>query len=634
MVYLAPRVEYWRETTLHGMMAPTDDIIRAMPHPIPLCVLFRLIADGERGAVLTTGFTFDLNSPLTASRIFYSIIASGCPFLDSQANDMATLQGSRISRLKALLIDDMSGMRTNLRTQLQQLGINDVAQAASAKDALKTIAARASNQPFDLVLCDYNLGNGTNGQQLLEHVREKNLLLPVTIWFMITAESGYDNVATASNYAPDDYLIKPFTAANLESRLLRHFERQDELEPALKRMTAGDLQGAAIDFKRLAEGGSKFTMDALRLQARCLTTLHRHDEAKAVFSQALSIRRQVPWAELGFARAMHDSGDVEKAHAAAVAIAAANPKLVGAQEFLAEIHESRGEELQALEALRKAESIVPSASRTRALGEMAMRVGDLELAKTAYAKVVAATHNSITKSPYDSAALAQVYVDTGDSAKALELLKPAQQAFADDMAFQAIAAAVEALAYQGADDDEAAGAALERALSLVSHTNPQAALAVSKACFAMGKDADGERVVTAAVRADHEDAQLVAAAKRVLKNAGKEHVSERIVDSQVRDILRLTEQALAMAKQAQLVEAQTMVEEAATGLPRNVGVLVAAAQINLLVLSQQGLDVETTARVRRYLETLDTLAPGTERVVKMGAFFRELLLKARTGTAT
>lgn len=542
---------------------------------------------------------------------------------------VATIQNSRVSRLKALLIDDMSGMRANLRAQLQQLGVSDVAQAASAAEALKAMGGR----PFDLVLCDYNLGGDTNGQQLLEYVRAKKLLLPVTIWFMITAESSYDDVATASDSAPDDYLIKPFTAANLESRLMRHFERQDALEPALKRMAAGDMQGAVAEFSRLAEARSKFTMEVLRLKARCLSRLGRHEEAKAVYAQVLSIRQGVPWAELGFARALRDAGDLDKAHSAAASIVMSNPTLVGAYELLAEIHHARGEEQETLDALRKAESIVPSATRTRALGEMAMRIGDMEVARSAYARVVAATRNSVTKSAYDSAALAQIYMDGGEAEQALDVLKPVQREFGGDSRFQAIAAAVEARARIELGDADAAGEALQRALHLVNNADPAASLEVSKACFALGREAEGERIVTSAVRANHEDAHMVAAAKRILKDAGREAFTSQLVDAQVQEMLGLTERALSLVKKAQLAQAQAMIAEAVAGLPNNVGVLVAATQINLLFLSQKGLDVAAATRVREYLATLDRLAHGSERVVKMGAFFRELLLRARTEAA-
>jgi hypothetical protein len=120
----------------------------------------------------------------------------------------------------------------------------------------------------------------------------------------------------------------------------------------------------------------------------------------------------------------------------------------------------------------------------------------------------------------------------------------------------------------------------------------------------------------------------------MLKDTGREDITSRLVDAQVQEILALTEQALGLAKKAQLSEAQALIAEAVAGMPRNVGVLLAAAQINLLFLSQNGLDVDAVNRVRGYLATLETLVPGTERVVRMAAFFRELLQKASAGAGT
>ena len=61
---------------------------------------------------------------------------------------MAIVYTSRISKLKSLLIDDMVGMRANLRAQLVQLGIQDVMQAASAADALKAISRQSPGNPY------------------------------------------------------------------------------------------------------------------------------------------------------------------------------------------------------------------------------------------------------------------------------------------------------------------------------------------------------------------------------------------------------------------------------------------------------------------------------------------------------
>ena len=56
-----------------------------------------------------------------------------------------------------------------------------------------------------------------------------------------------------------------------------------------------------------------------------------------------------------------------------------------------------------------------------------------------------------------------------------------------------------------------------------------------------------------------------------------------------------------------------------------VGVLMAAAQIYLLWMSQKGVDQEYVKRVNAYLGKLDKLVPGNERVAKMYLFLQRTL---------
>ena len=56
--------------------------------------------------------------------------------------------------------------------------------------------------------------------------------------------------------------------------------------------------------------------------------------------------------------------------------------------------------------------------------------------------------------------------------------------------------------------------------------------------------------------------------------------------------------------------------------------LLAAAQLHLLWMSQKGLDRNYVERVNGYLSQLDVLMPNSERVAKMYRFLRETLVKA------
>ncbi|HTH40016.1 MAG TPA: response regulator, partial [Rhodocyclaceae bacterium] len=63
-----------------------------------------------------------------------------------------------------LLIDDLQEMRSSVRIQLSDIGLEKCDQARNVKEAVE----RLTQRQYDLIICDYNLGQGADGQQLLE----------------------------------------------------------------------------------------------------------------------------------------------------------------------------------------------------------------------------------------------------------------------------------------------------------------------------------------------------------------------------------------------------------------------------------------------------------------------------------
>ena len=59
-----------------------------------------------------------------------------------------------------LVIDDFADMRSMIRSMLVAYGVTNIDMAANGKDALKLL----SKKSYDVVLCDYNLGEGKDGQ--------------------------------------------------------------------------------------------------------------------------------------------------------------------------------------------------------------------------------------------------------------------------------------------------------------------------------------------------------------------------------------------------------------------------------------------------------------------------------------
>ena len=70
------------------------------------------------------------------------------------------------SRTRFLIVDDFSDFRTSLKSMLRDLGAKDVDTADRGEDTL----VMCRHKRYDIILHDYNLGAGKNGQQVLEEL--------------------------------------------------------------------------------------------------------------------------------------------------------------------------------------------------------------------------------------------------------------------------------------------------------------------------------------------------------------------------------------------------------------------------------------------------------------------------------
>jgi two-component system chemotaxis response regulator CheY len=102
--------------------------------------------------------------------------------------------------MRILIVDDFSTMRRIVKNLLSDLGFTNTAEAD-----------------------DWNMP-GVTGIDLLKQIRadEKLRHLPV---LMVTAEAKREQIIEAAQAGVNGYIIKPFTAATLQEKLGKIFER-------------------------------------------------------------------------------------------------------------------------------------------------------------------------------------------------------------------------------------------------------------------------------------------------------------------------------------------------------------------------------------------------------------------------
>ena len=115
--------------------------------------------------------------------------------------------------MPVLVVDDYKTMIRIIRNLLKQLGFSDVDEAADGTEAL----AKMKERGYGLVISDWNMEPMT-GYQLLKEVRADDALKP-TPFILITAESKTENVIAAKKAGVNNYIVKPFNAATLKSKI-------------------------------------------------------------------------------------------------------------------------------------------------------------------------------------------------------------------------------------------------------------------------------------------------------------------------------------------------------------------------------------------------------------------------------
>jgi tetratricopeptide (TPR) repeat protein len=533
--------------------------------------------------------------------------------------------------LSVLIIDDMPTQQTTLRGQLTMLQIQKIDTAGTAEDALRLIKSRV----YNVVMCDYNLNQKSDGQQILEVLRENGGLPPETVFFMITAENSYAAVASASECKPDAYLLKPVNVGDIEERLKTQIDRRTAMLPIHQCLGRQDSAGAIAACDELIAKQGRWTMHALQLKGQTLLQLGRHEESAAIYSKVLAIRSGIIWAQVGLARCQRAAGNFEEAKSLAYDVIRSKEgeKSVEAYDILASCMEAQGDSEGAMWTLRDSAQVMPSNKRQRLVGEAAYRNGDLETAKECFVKLTKATKGSITAQSQDMLTLAQVRVDGGEWQEAIAVLDASVPSNRHDPQFASVALAIKAQAQIKGGDTTGAEASLARARQSMRRAKADfATVALAKAELLGGNEEAGLKLLETAVSADHENPRVKQLITNVLRDTGREHLLQQVVEGAVRGLNTKVADAKSLFRNSQIDEALAAIEAALREYPENTGVLLQAAQMNCMSLRlKKQLNTTVSERVRAYMTRLDNLMPGNDRVAQMHRYYRETLASLKGG---
>ena len=285
---------------------------------------------------------------------------------------------------KILVIDDFSQFRQTIISMLKRLGTIDVDQAANGVDAV----AMCEQKAYDIILCDYNLGEGQDGQQVLEELIVRSLIQRGVMFIMITAEMTSAQVMGAIEYSPDSYLAKPFNFEQLEKRLSRIIAKNQRLKGIYHNINIGEFEVALEGCDEMIKNSPQLRLSCLKLKTIILEQLQKFEEASKIY-QEVNKEHSVLWAMLGFGKYLYSNERYQEALDQFEKTERDFPRQVHVLDWQGKCHRALNQIPEAEQVILKAIDISPkSLSRQAVLGDLAESLDHYDIAYKAYSRTV------------------------------------------------------------------------------------------------------------------------------------------------------------------------------------------------------------------------------------------------------
>jgi DNA-binding response OmpR family regulator/Tfp pilus assembly protein PilF len=500
---------------------------------------------------------------------------------------------------RVLAVDDSPTMRKMLAMTVQSMGVQSIDVAESVFDVLYRIVK--GGRHYDIILCDYILGEGRDGQHLLEELKMRKLLPYSTVFIMVTAERSYEKVVNAVELAPDDYLLKPFSGQMLMDRIVEQVRKKNALRALYEHLDGEQLGQAVAEADRLLAESSLYRMEILRVKADALIVLDRLDDAEAILRTILE-ERSIPWARFGLARIEYMRHKLGAAEEILEQLLADAPRYTAACDLLAEVKHDLEKHDGAQSVLEHGVRQSPrNLRRHRRLGIAAFLNQDLETANASLSAVVEFGQHSALVEATDYANLARCAVAMGDSERALQVMERGLRRLPEDERMQVASLFVKGTVIAGTD---AAGArsAVQAAIGQLGDLHaPEArgdrdlALVGMEACLKVGLVAQASALADTLLddqrRAVGEvQATTAAAVAQVFQAAGVKEAADAIFERTRKEMAAINNEAVMLAKQGKLREAMKLFIRAAAGKSASNVAILNAIHAILALMADEGWD--------------------------------------------
>jgi DNA-binding response OmpR family regulator len=508
------------------------------------------------------------------------------------------------AHLHYLIIDDFEQMRVSFKGMLTSFGAEHIDTCATGEKALKALAARK----YDVVICDYNLGDGKDGQQVLEESRHLGYLGHACCFFMITAESNMPMVLGALEQQPDEYMIKPINSDALEHRLANTLKRKHKIKAIDQALAEGDKMGAIELCKKHRGGDHKKSLYLAKLQSELCMALERYDDAEEIYLEMLKIR-DFPWANFALAKIDFYRNQPVSAESRFRDLIKKNQHYLEAYDWLAMVLKERGETKESQELLQQAVKLSPKmVSRQRELGDLALKNSDTKTAERSYQAAIRWGEHSCFSSAKEYRQLADIYQKKGDTKKVLRLLADARKRFngrpAEEIQILSKQARVKLLA----NKKDTVDTYLQRIDQLViAHKglmNAEDLLVTADDLFEIFKSDEAKVLLDVLLCNYHDDDKWKDRVRHMMSKHNREDEVDALVKDSQEKLKKIHAECDALLKDGRQKQALTMLNDTVDNYPANRTIALMSVSAMIDYMQENGVDKDYHFRCRYSLNRL------------------------------
>jgi DNA-binding NarL/FixJ family response regulator/Tfp pilus assembly protein PilF len=533
---------------------------------------------------------------------------------------------------KILIVEDFPGMRKTIREMLYTLDAFDIEEVSNGISAISTM----QKNRFDIVLCDYNLGAGKNGLQVLEEAKTRKLLPFSATFIMITVEQTPGMVLGAMENKPDEYLTKPFTARQLLGRIERNIQRKNYLADIDKARNNNNFPQAILHCENLLKyGDRKMHSQLVKLRAELATDIGDFKHAQSLYENVLKTRT-LNWAQIGLGKTYFLQGNYDHAKIILNQVIVNSPMMMEAYDWLAKTYLACKQNTDAEVILITAVDLSPQAIlRQQKLASVAEKSDNIDVASKAYQAAIELGKYSIHKSSSDYAGLAKLYNDNNASSDALKIIDLLREEFINDPESELRATILESAIFHNMQNTESANQAFQRAKVLHKQENipKELLLDMAAACYQNNESVLAEQIVKRLVKNYFDDNSFIKAIKAIHNTASKNKHVLQLINQARQEQIEINNKGVNLYNKGKISEAIEVLEQAMEEMPNNKTIILNITKILLREIKVSGHTKTKLNRIQNYINQATKLGAAQHKIGKIKLEYNKIMQQIQSSNS-